>query len=79
VGELVGGGRDLRFDEVEHGGGTYRSAKPESSSESQRPCHHCRRRRHFHRILNRSHSGSATADNPGPNTFWEIFTVQRAA
>ena len=33
--ELVGGGRNLRFDDVEHGTGAYRSGTLESSSESQ--------------------------------------------
>jgi hypothetical protein len=77
VRELVGGGGNLWSDDVEHGGGTYRSAKPESSSESQRLC--CRRR-HSRRSLNPSHDRtiSSNSEYPKPKTFWKIFTIRRS-
>ena len=56
VRELVGGGGDLRFDDVEHGGGAYRSQQPESSSESRCFCRRCRHRFHSRRNLKYSHS-----------------------
>ncbi len=76
--ELVGGGGDLRFDDVEHGGGAYRSAGPESSSESQGfcRCDRCHRRQ----IVKPSHvkKNSSSSEYPMPKTFRKIFAIRRS-